>query len=89
MGQLLCKSPKIYSVQSLHESTVRRWKPLEASFTTIGSQSKDVLDCIENEEDTGRARPIDVEDSMLTSVVLSVLNQSEMHQASSCGVHIT
>ncbi|KAG2094819.1 armadillo-type protein [Suillus cothurnatus] len=52
------------------------WKPLEASFAAIGSQSEDVLECIENEQDSGRAKPIDVED-LLANVVPSVLNQSD------------
>ncbi|KAG2743701.1 ARM repeat-containing protein [Suillus brevipes Sb2] len=52
------------------------WKPLEASLAAIGSQSEDVLECIENEEDSGRVKPIDVED-LLANVVPSVLNQSD------------
>ncbi|KAG2136547.1 armadillo-type protein, partial [Suillus bovinus] len=52
------------------------WKPLEASLAAIGSQSEDVLECIENEQDSGRAKPIDVED-LLANVVPSVLNQSD------------
>jgi hypothetical protein len=87
MGQLRGKSPDIDSVQSLHESVECRWKPLEASFAAIGSQSEDVLECIENEQDSGRAKPIDVED-LLANVVPSVLNQSGMHQASSCRIRV-
>ncbi|KAG2358745.1 ARM repeat-containing protein [Suillus spraguei] len=52
------------------------WKPLEASFAAIGSQSEDVLECIDNEGDSGRVKPIDVED-LLANVVPSVLNQSD------------
>ncbi|KAG1747560.1 armadillo-type protein, partial [Suillus lakei] len=52
------------------------WKPLEASLAAIGSQSEDVLECIENEQDSGRAKPIDVED-LLANVVPSILNQSD------------
>ncbi|KAJ8590544.1 ARM repeat-containing protein [Rhizopogon salebrosus TDB-379] len=52
------------------------WKPLEASLAAIGSQSEDVLECIEDEQDSGRAKPIDVED-LLANVIPSILHQSD------------
>jgi hypothetical protein len=58
-----------------------RWKPLEASLAAIGSQSEEVLECIEDEQDSGRPKPIDVED-LLANVIPSILHQSGMHQAS-------
>jgi len=65
-------------VQPVHEEVEHRWKPLEASLAAIGSQSEDVLECIEDEQDSGRAKPIDVED-LLANVVPSILNQSGTH----------
>ncbi|KAJ6520160.1 armadillo-type protein [Mycena sanguinolenta] len=52
------------------------WKPLEASLAAIGSQAEAVQDCIEDEQDAGRAKPIDVE-FLLSDVVPSVLTLSE------------
>ncbi|KAF7337532.1 ARM repeat-containing protein [Mycena sanguinolenta] len=52
------------------------WKPLEASLAAIGSQAEAVQDCIEDEQDAGRAKPIDVE-FLLSDIVPSVLTLSE------------
>jgi hypothetical protein len=43
----------------------------------MGSQAEAVLDCVEDEEDSGRAKPIDIE-YLLSNVVPSVLSLSGM-----------
>ena len=53
----------------------QRWKSLEAGLAAMGSQAEAVLDCVEDEEDSGRAKPIDIE-YLLSNVVPSVLNLS-------------
>ncbi|KAJ7823248.1 ARM repeat-containing protein [Mycena leptocephala] len=52
------------------------WKPLEAGLAAIGSQAEAVQDCVEDEQDAGRAKPIDVE-FLLSDVVPSVLSLSD------------
>ncbi|KIM88892.1 hypothetical protein PILCRDRAFT_244255 [Piloderma croceum F 1598] len=52
------------------------WKALEAGLAAIGSQAEAVLDCVEDEEDSDRAKPIDIE-FLLSNVVPSVLTLSE------------
>ena len=49
------------------------WRPLEASLAVIGSQSEDVLTCIEDELDSGRAKPINI-DYLLVEVIPSFLS---------------
>ena len=49
------------------------WRPLEASLAVIGSQSEDVLTCIEDELDSGREKPINI-DYLLVEVVPSFLS---------------
>ena len=49
------------------------WRPLEASLAVIGSQSEDVLTCIEDELDSGREKPINI-DYLLVEVIPSFLN---------------
>ncbi|TRM70438.1 armadillo-type protein [Schizophyllum amplum] len=51
------------------------WRPLEASLASIGSQSEAILDCVEDEMDSGRPKPIDVE-YILRDIVPSVLGLS-------------
>jgi hypothetical protein len=53
----------------------RRWRPLEAALAAIGSQAEAVLDCIEDEVDSGRSKPIDIE-YLLAEVIPSVLTLS-------------
>jgi hypothetical protein len=48
---------------------------LEAGLAAIGSQAEAVQDCVEDEQDAGRAKPIDVE-FLLSDVVPSVLSLS-------------
>ena len=49
------------------------WRPLEASLAVIGSQSEDVLTCIEDELDSGREKPINI-DYLLVEVIPSFLS---------------
>ncbi|KII94307.1 hypothetical protein PLICRDRAFT_50286 [Plicaturopsis crispa FD-325 SS-3] len=52
------------------------WRPLEAALAAIGSQAEAVLDCVDDEQDAGRPKPIDIE-YLLSDVVPSVLSLSE------------
>ncbi|KAG6872765.1 hypothetical protein C0995_006804 [Termitomyces sp. Mi166 len=52
------------------------WRPLEAALAAVGSQAEAILDCIEDEEDSGRQKPIDIE-YLLSNVVPSILNLSQ------------
>ncbi|KAF9011181.1 armadillo-type protein [Cyathus striatus] len=52
------------------------WKPLEATLAAVGSQAESILDCIEDEQDSGRQKPIDIE-YLLTNVIPSILVLSE------------
>lgn len=56
----------------MHED---RWKPLEAGLAAIGSQAEDILECIEEEQDSGRQKPLDIE-QLLANVIPSLLNQT-------------
>lgn len=49
------------------------WRPLEASLAVIGSQSEDVLTCVEDELDSGREKPINI-DYLLVEVIPSFLS---------------
>ena len=49
------------------------WRPLEASLAVIGSQAEDVLACIEDEVDSGREKPINI-DYLLVEVIPSFLS---------------
>jgi importin-9 len=55
----------------------QRWKSLEAGLAAMGSQAEAVLDCVEDEEDSGHPKPIDIE-YLLSNVVPSVLSLSGM-----------
>ncbi|KAI0673956.1 ARM repeat-containing protein [Trametes maxima] len=48
------------------------WRALEAALAAVGSQSEDVLDVIEDERDSGRGKPIDIE-SLLINVIPNFL----------------
>ncbi|KAI0325407.1 ARM repeat-containing protein [Cubamyces sp. BRFM 1775] len=52
------------------------WRALEASLASVGSQAEDVLDVIDDEQDSGRAKPIDIE-SLLTNVIPNFLILSQ------------
>nr|GAT57396.1 ARM repeat-containing protein [Mycena chlorophos] len=52
------------------------WKPLEAGLAAIGSQAEAVEECVEDEQNAGRPKPIDIE-LLLSNVVPSVLALTE------------
>lgn len=58
--------------QLIHKA---RWKPLEAGLAAVGSQAEDILECIEDEQDSGRQKPLDIE-QLLATVIPSLLNQT-------------
>ncbi|KAH7924492.1 ARM repeat-containing protein [Leucogyrophana mollusca] len=65
------------SSQSSRDNGVASWwKPLEAALAAVGSQAEDILNCVEDEHESGRPKPIDIE-YLLANVVPSLLNQSE------------
>ncbi|EGO18981.1 hypothetical protein SERLADRAFT_418638 [Serpula lacrymans var. lacrymans S7.9] len=67
----------VASSQSTRDSGVAQWwKPLEAALAAIGSQAEDILECIEDERESGRTKPIDIE-FLLADVVPSILNLSD------------
>ncbi|KAG8219346.1 armadillo-type protein [Butyriboletus roseoflavus] len=67
----------IGSCQTAREARVLSWwKPLEAGLAAIGSQAEDILECIEDEQDSGRQQPLDIE-QLLANVIPSLLNQTE------------
>ncbi|KIJ66488.1 hypothetical protein HYDPIDRAFT_174567 [Hydnomerulius pinastri MD-312] len=52
------------------------WKPLEAALAAIGSQAEDILECIDDEQESGRQKPLDIE-QLLANIIPSILNQAE------------
>jgi hypothetical protein len=52
-----------------------RWRPLEAALAAVGSQAEAVEDCINDEEASGRNKPLDIE-FLLSDVIPSVLGLS-------------
>ena len=55
--------------------TLARWRPLEAGLAAIGSQCESILDCIEDEQESGRTTPIDI-DYLLTNIIPPILSAS-------------
>jgi importin-9 len=51
------------------------WRPLEAAFAAVGSQAESILEVIEDEQDSGREKPIDL-DYLLGNVVPFILTSS-------------
>ncbi|KDR85511.1 hypothetical protein GALMADRAFT_52743 [Galerina marginata CBS 339.88] len=49
------------------------WRPLEAALAAVGSQAESVLDCIEDEQESGRTKPIDI-DYFLANVIPPILS---------------
>ncbi|KAI8980578.1 ARM repeat-containing protein [Trametes punicea] len=66
----------VESEQARNAGTQDWWRALEASLAAIGSQAEDVLDVIDDERDSGRAKPIDIE-SLLTNVIPNFLVLSQ------------
>lgn len=54
-----------------------RWRPLEAALAAVGSQAETLLDCIEDEAESGRPKPIDIE-YLMSDVVPAILNLTGM-----------
>ncbi|PBL00281.1 ARM repeat-containing protein [Armillaria gallica] len=52
------------------------WRPLEAGLAAIGSQAESIQDCLEDEEDSERPKPIDIE-NLLRDVIPLVLGLSD------------
>ncbi|KAI6012635.1 armadillo-type protein [Pisolithus orientalis] len=51
------------------------WKALEAALAVIGSHAEDILECIDDEVESGRTKPIDIED-LLANLIPSILTQT-------------
>jgi hypothetical protein len=51
---------------------------LEAVLAAIGSQSESILDCIEDEQESGRPKPIDIE-SLLINIIPPILSTSGVY----------
>ncbi|KAF9235123.1 ARM repeat-containing protein [Melanogaster broomeanus] len=65
------------SCQAAREAGVSSWwKPVEAALAAVGSQAEDVLECIEDEQESGRQKPVDI-GQLLANVIPSLLNQAE------------
>ncbi|RDX47886.1 ARM repeat-containing protein [Lentinus brumalis] len=52
------------------------WRALEAALAAIGAQAEDVLDAIDDERESGRDKPIDIE-ALLTNVIPNFLVLSQ------------
>ncbi|KAJ7070709.1 ARM repeat-containing protein [Mycena amicta] len=64
------------SQQSRDTGSTDWWKPLEAGLAAIGSQADAVQECVEDEQDAGRPKPIDIE-FLLSDVVPAVLGLAD------------
>lgn len=51
-----------------------RWKGLESALAILGSVSDELKDCLEDEEDSGRPVPFDVQ-TLLLNVIPPILTQ--------------
>jgi len=67
------------AIEKIKISTYRpfplRWRPLEGALAALGSQAEAVLDGIEDEQESGRPKPIDI-DSLLVNVIPPILSAS-------------
>lgn len=54
------------------DSRATRWRHLEAALAAIGSQAEPVLNCIQDEQDSGREKPLDIE-NLLVDIIPSIL----------------
>lgn len=66
------------SLSHKHSNGLNRWRRLEAALAAVGSQSETVMDTIQEEQESGRAKPIDI-DGLLAGVVPSLLGLSREH----------
>ncbi|KAG6810962.1 hypothetical protein H0H92_009610 [Tricholoma furcatifolium] len=74
--QLVVQKTVQFSQQQRDAGSQDWWRPLEATLAAVGSQSEAILDCIEDEEDSGRPKPIDIE-FLLSNVIPSILGLSQ------------
>ncbi|ETW86593.1 hypothetical protein HETIRDRAFT_456575 [Heterobasidion irregulare TC 32-1] len=77
-ASLLDRSPVLTAsvLQAAIPSIVVKWRPLEALLAVIGSQSEPIMDCLHDEAEIGRPKPIDIE-YLLREVVPSLVTLSE------------
>lgn len=54
------------------DTRATRWRHLEAALAAIGSQAEPVLNCIQDEQDSGREKPLDIE-NLLVDIIPSIL----------------
>ncbi|KAI0721417.1 ARM repeat-containing protein [Cerioporus squamosus] len=66
----------IESEQARNAGSQDWWRALEAALAAIGSQAEDVLDAIDDERESGRDKPIDIE-ALLTNVIPNFLVLSQ------------
>ncbi|KAG5638025.1 hypothetical protein H0H81_002226 [Sphagnurus paluster] len=67
----------VHTSQQMREGGKKDWwKPLEATLAATGSQAEAILDCIDDEVESGREKPINVE-YLLSNIVPSILTLSE------------
>ncbi|KIM47710.1 hypothetical protein M413DRAFT_62252 [Hebeloma cylindrosporum] len=52
------------------------WRPLEAALAAAGSQSESILDYIEDEQESGRPKPIDI-DYLLVNIIPPILSAGD------------
>ncbi|EKM84237.1 hypothetical protein AGABI1DRAFT_52094 [Agaricus bisporus var. burnettii JB137-S8] len=64
------------SSQARESGNGQWWRPLEAALAAVGSQAEAVHDCVQDEQDSGRAKPIDIE-HLLANVVPNILGLSQ------------
>ncbi|KAF8870248.1 ARM repeat-containing protein [Mucidula mucida] len=64
------------SEQARNSGNDNWWRPLEAALASIGSQAESIEDCLEDEEDSERPKPIDIE-SLLGGIIPTVLTLRE------------
>jgi len=57
---------------AVFDSQITRWRHLEAALAALGSHAESILDCIQDEQDSGREKPLDIE-NLLVNIVPSIL----------------
>lgn len=67
------------SQQARESGNSEWWRPFEAALAAVGSQSESILEVIEDEQDAGREKPIDL-DYLLINVVPFILTSSGKFQ---------
>jgi len=57
---------------AVFDSQITRWRHLEAALAALGTHAESILDCIQDEQNSGRERPLDIE-NLLVNIVPSIL----------------